>query len=408
MIAATPPHYNCEALTPNFQVRWKVVRTLDGTAAAGTDHHSHGTSSTMAADAIAFELLTRGLDHEDTYMSLGVSGRPDQPHMIGGDVVVADYFQGKPRARDFYMNARRPCTSTPTFLDDTSQSQYHQYLHPHPHTNRNNNDSKNKVVTDGALGVCPDTAETFVNDVPTDRISGVRLQHGYVESGGGGGKSSLQEDEEEALLQQQQQQQQAGEEEDDSNRQEGAEGEPLDDDDDNDDFLTLIRYRHPVIPHDVNVIRNGSHDVDRVMSIQPGVMTTIIWALGPMDERTGQPLFHSYGESRDFLQWELGRFPPEDNCEPLFLEQDWYEDGSMTAGEYDDPLHEERIIHPFVRPVLTNTLEFRATLGPSGGERGYPSITHGRTPDNWAWYINGTYQRLYIYIYVYTLYIYYS
>ena len=108
MIAATPPHYNCEALTPNFQVRWKVVRTLDGTAAAGTDHHSHGTSSTMAADAFAFELLTRGLDHEDTYMSLGVSGRPDQSHMI---------------ARDLYMNARRPCTSTPTVMDAGTTTQ---------------------------------------------------------------------------------------------------------------------------------------------------------------------------------------------------------------------------------------------------------------------------------------------
>lgn len=316
MIATTPPGYNCESLTPGFQVRWRVVRSRNDAAA------EKGGSS---VPAIAFELITRGMDHEQVYIGLGVSGRPDEPHMIGGDVVIADYFQGKPRARDFYMNARAPCSSR----------------------------NREEVVAPGqsALGVCPDTAETFVNDIATDRISGVRLQHGdyheeeYTDEGNG-------------LLE-------------------------SDDNNDVDDLLTLIRYRHPVTPHDVDVIRNGSHDVDRVMSIQQGVLTTIIWALGPIDQETGQPLFHTYGHSKKLIQWELGRSPPVDNCDPLVLDQA-YEDENY----HHDPHFEEPVIYPFTRPVLTDTVEFRANLGPSGGERGYPSITGGRTPDRLAWYIN--------------------
>lgn len=370
MIATTPPGYNCEALTPNFQVRWRVVRGRDAasssssssaaasdvaaTATAGTTT----TTTTAPATSIAFELITRGIDHEKVYIGLGVSGRPDEPHMIGGDVVIADYYQGKPRARDFNMNARAPCSTL---------------------ANRKNE-------WQSALGVCPDTAETFVNDVPTDRISGVRLQQAtYDETitstmeNGGDGSSHYDNDSSNNSV-------------GSTSPQGGGGGK------DELNYLTLIRYRHPVTPHDVNVIRNGSHDVDRLMSIQQGVLTTIIWALGPIDASSGQPLFHSHGYSQDFIQWELGRSPPVDHCEALVLDQDAYEEdynnnnNNNMNGDHgsNSMMEQEPVVYPFSRPVLTDTVEFRAHLGPYGGARGYPSITGGRAPDNMAWYINGT------------------
>ena len=394
MVAMTPPLYNCEELTPDFQVRWKVVHKVSTTTTTtstsstttstttthgGSNNHHSSTLDPHhqyhVDDEIAFELISRGLDHERMYMSLGVSGRPDRAYMLGGDVVVADYFLDKPRARDFYMNAQDPCSN----YNDPQQTAY--------------------STTMAAEGVCPDTMEDFTNDIATNLISGVRLQ-------GTTTGMEPQHNEEAAKPQEDDKHHKTPLNptmnttppniDNNNNNSSSPLSTPLPSSGCRD--LTLIRYRRPVTPTDIHVIRNGQHDVDQVMNVRPGVLTTMIWALGPMDPDTGQPLFHSLGESRNLIQWELGRSPPIDNCIPL-IDDDEYYSSFLDGIEDEDELYGgRRPVFPFVRPVLTNVMEFRATIGPSGGERGYASITGGRTPASAgaqgmssAWYINGTF-----------------
>ena len=91
---ATPDGYNCETLSESFQVRWLVE-----------------------GDFISVELI--GIVDEEDYMSFGVSGKNDETFMIGGDIVVADSFEGTYRARDFYMNSRSQCSDGTGVCPDT-------------------------------------------------------------------------------------------------------------------------------------------------------------------------------------------------------------------------------------------------------------------------------------------------
>ena len=248
-LAPTPPGYNCEELSSDFQVRWRVENNNE----------------------IKIELIGR-ID-DDGYMGFGVSGDESRALMVGGDPVVADFFGGQPRARDFYMSDRAQCS----------------------------------VET----GVCPDTAGSFSNDIISNSVSG--------------------------------------------DRQDG---------------LTLVRFSRPVVPSNVDDETSG-YAVDQAIKVQPGDLTSVIWALGPLDRESGNPFFHSIGFSRDLIQFDFGR-RIADNCSPLTTEDD-----------------DEEEIFPFLRPVLKDVTEFHAVIGPSGGDRGYASIALGRTPWGIAWYLNG-------------------
>ena len=63
-IGQTPEGYNCESLSDDFQVRWRIN-----------------------GGEIDIELLAEIPDN--TYMAFGVSGSSDSTNMIGADVVVA-------------------------------------------------------------------------------------------------------------------------------------------------------------------------------------------------------------------------------------------------------------------------------------------------------------------------------
>lgn len=87
-IAKTPQGFNCEPLNDIFQVRWSV-----------NDH----------ATEIIIELV--GLVDETSYLGFGPSGQNGRTQMVGSDVVIADIFNGKFRAIDFYMSSRGQCSN---------------------------------------------------------------------------------------------------------------------------------------------------------------------------------------------------------------------------------------------------------------------------------------------------------
>jgi len=68
-------------------------------------------------------------------MGFGVSGSETRANMLGADPVVADFFNGEFRARDYYLSERAQCS---TFN-----------------------------------GACPD-ADRFVEDISTESVSGER------------------------------------------------------------------------------------------------------------------------------------------------------------------------------------------------------------------------------------------
>ncbi|KAL7580487.1 hypothetical protein ACA910_003619 [Epithemia clementina (nom. ined.)] len=286
-IAMTPASYNCEELAPNYQVRWKL-----------SDDRSQ----------IDIELL--GLIEEDGYMSFGVSGNATKAQMVGGDVVVADYWGGAPRAMDYLMSDKDLCQN------DTS------------------------------TGVCPEDLSTngFVNDVLGNSVTGTR------------------------------------------NNEQG---------------LTLVRYRRPAsMVSNVNeTVGDWQVPVDKAINIDAGGLTTVIWALGSIDTASGHPSYQFFGVSRDLFQFEFGRDPVVDNCVAMVNETSVAPDNSQGDGSMDDETSnrggdgvenndQNRQVNPFVRPVLTEVVEFRANIGPSGGPRGYTSISGGRTSNDTAWYIN--------------------
>ena len=93
-VTTTPELYNCEPLNEDFQVRWLV-----------NDNN------------ITVELI--GRIEETHYMGFGPSGSSDKTNMDGADPVIADYFQGNYRARDYYMRSRGQCSNGEGVCPDT-------------------------------------------------------------------------------------------------------------------------------------------------------------------------------------------------------------------------------------------------------------------------------------------------
>ena len=128
--------YNCEELNPDFQVRWKVLDTVEDN------------------DEIEIQLVGRIDDL--VYLSFGVSGNSSSAQMVGGEVVVADYFGGAPRVRDFLMNAKGPCS------------------------------------VDALLGVCPEETHSFLVDSVSGAQEGGLTMLSYVATAGNRGVLNTQ------------------------------------------------------------------------------------------------------------------------------------------------------------------------------------------------------------------------
>jgi len=143
--------------------------------------------------------------------------------------------------------------------------------------------------------------------------------------------------------------------------------------------LTMIRYTRPLIPADIGQVTSSNAAVDMSIPVTPGVDTYIVWALGPISDN-GNALFHSGGYAKqdgESVSLDFGR-SPQDNCPPLVTI------GSSLAPTPTPPL-------PFSRPLIGDSdgsIVFDCHIGPSGGPRGYTSIT-GKPSWGIAWYING-------------------
>jgi hypothetical protein len=117
-----------------------------------------------------------------------------------------------------------------------------------------------------------------------------------------------------------------------------------------DQGITLVRYKRPLIPSDVNDALPQDSRIDRSIPVGFGVSTYIVWAMGPVSPDTGLPQFHTvYPRGLDF-QLEFGRVI-KDNCSPLV--------SNITV---TPPV-------PYEIPVLKDVTEFVARIGPSGGDR---------------------------------------
>ena len=133
-----------------------------------------------------------------------------------------------------------------------------------------------------------------------------------------------------------------------------------------DEGITVIRYSRPLVATELTV------GVDRNISAVPGESTYIAWAIGPVSADTGFPNFHSVAYPREDVAIEFGR-RANNNCEPL-----------VVMGE---PV-EESPVKAFDRPVIKGVTELHASIGPSGGDRGYQAISGGRVGWGIAWYVN--------------------
>ena len=114
--------------------------------------------------------------------------------------------------------------------------------------------------------------------------------------------------------------------------------------------ITLVRYIRPLTPTDVN----DSLPSDSRISVTAGVSTYIVWAIGPLSPDTGLPQFHTVYPRGTNYQLEFGR-TVKDNCSPLISNI------------------EETTAVPYQIPILKDTTEFVARIGPSGGDRVRPS-----------------------------------
>lgn len=128
--------------------------------------------------------------------------------------------------------------------------------------------------------------------------------------------------------------------------------------------LTLIRYRTPIVQSDVDSMLDVSY------SVEPGVSTFVVWAIGPVSD-TGLPLFHTSFPRTD-VSIEFGR-DTVDNCTPMVD---------------DNMVQTVPPVQPFNIPLIVNETLIDAHIGPSGGPRGYPAIT-GNQAWGIAWYLNG-------------------
>lgn len=112
--------------------------------------------------------------------------------------------------------------------------------------------------------------------------------------------------------------------------------------------VTVVRYKKPITPSDVGETVAGAA-VDLPISIAPGAMTFVVWAIGPVSD-IGLPLFHSVFPSQDYLI-EFGR-KVVNNCQPL----------AVAAAPTASPI-------PFDVPMLKGVTDITARIGPSGGSR---------------------------------------
>ncbi|XP_026274137.1 protein Skeletor, isoforms B/C [Frankliniella occidentalis] len=124
------------------------------------------------------------------------------------------------------------------------------------------------------------------------------------------------------------------------------------------DGVTYITYRRMLMSADKN---------DREFPTEGGVY--VVWALGHLDHNK-EPTFHDF-YARGNVRLELSRKDNYDNC-----------------FAFTKPL--EKIREPWEPNLILDrtTRTFTATLGPSGGKRGYQGQT-GMTSMGLSWYING-------------------
>ncbi|KAK6633087.1 hypothetical protein RUM43_012830 [Polyplax serrata] len=95
----------------------------------------------------------------------------------------------------------------------------------------------------------------------------------------------------------------------------------------------------------------------------------VVWAMGRLDHRK-EPSFHDYYLKSDLLL-ELNKKEPENNCFAF----------TRSRELYREPWEKNEIFDRTIR-------SYTATIGPSGGKRGYQGMT-GMTANALAWYING-------------------
>jgi hypothetical protein len=139
------------------------------------------------------------------------------------------------------------------------------------------------------------------------------------------------------------------------------------------DGITLVRYKKPLIPTDIDETATaGAQTTDHLISVVPGETTFVVWAIGPVDVDTGYPYFHSVYPSAD-VAIEFGR-DIVDNCVSLNAAENAANDTAESTG-------------PFDIPILQEVTEFTVRIGPSGGDRGYAGITNS-TSWGIAFYLN--------------------
>ncbi|XP_026827952.1 uncharacterized protein LOC105278994 isoform X2 [Ooceraea biroi] len=126
--------------------------------------------------------------------------------------------------------------------------------------------------------------------------------------------------------------------------------------------INVITYRRTLISSDPG---DKDFPTDRPVYV--------VWALGRLDKTDSEPSFHDLYQRGDVML-ELGRKEPENTC------IDFTETNRKFSQR--EPWQKTEI---FDRSVRT----FKATIGPSGGKRGYQGIT-GKPSVGLAWYIEGT------------------
>jgi DOMON domain/Electron transfer DM13 len=132
--------------------------------------------------------------------------------------------------------------------------------------------------------------------------------------------------------------------------------------------LTLVRYKRSLVGSD-----EGTGQ-DRPYITTAGTSQFVVWAIGPVDSGTGNPLFHTKFPRGTNVEIEFGR-TVVDNCEPL------------VSADGAGPSPTAAPVEPFDIPVLRDVTEITANIGPSGGPKGYGAIT-GVASWGIAWYLN--------------------
>ncbi|KAK6622474.1 hypothetical protein RUM44_002285 [Polyplax serrata] len=124
------------------------------------------------------------------------------------------------------------------------------------------------------------------------------------------------------------------------------------------DGINIVTYRRTLISSDSG---DKPYPTDRP--------AYVVWAMGRLDHRK-EPSFHDYYLKSDLLL-ELNKKEPENNCFAF----------TRSRELYREPWEKNEIFDRTIR-------SYTATIGPSGGKRGYQGMT-GMTANALAWYING-------------------